>query len=89
LVEEGFVGFTKLIKGCSNRIIASSYVVVFDCVANFKAILDFIKDFSNLPAFMRLVAPFISEIFWKEFCFEKTGIKKRRDNKNKKDFNIE
>jgi hypothetical protein len=49
IVEEGFVGFTKLIKGCSNRIIASSYAVVVFAIANFKAILDFIKDFQIYP----------------------------------------
>jgi hypothetical protein len=61
-------------------------------IANFKAILDFIKDFSNLPAFMRLVAIFvISEtLFLKEFCFEKTGIaKKKGQQEQESDFNIE
>jgi hypothetical protein len=80
LIEESFVGFTKLIKGCSNRIIASSYaVVVLIAIANFKAILDFIKDFSNLPIFMRLVAILvISETLLVEFCFEKKGIAKEK-----------
>jgi hypothetical protein len=73
IVEESFVRFTKF-KGCSNRIIQVAMPLSsLIAIANFKAILDFIKDFLNLPAF-RLVASFIiseTSFFWKEFVLRK------------------
>jgi hypothetical protein len=60
-------------------------------IVNFKAILDFIKDFSNLPILHEVGSYLIiSETSFGGFCFEKQGLQKRTDNKNKnRIFNIE
>jgi hypothetical protein len=74
--------FTKFIKGCSNRIIASSYaVVVLIAIAILKLFLILSKIF--LPAFMRLVAlPFLKSLFWKNFVLRKQGIAKKGQQQN-------
>jgi hypothetical protein len=88
--RRSFVGFTKLIKGCSNRIIASSYaVVVFDCDCNFKAILDFIKDFSYLPSGLVAILSFLKLLFFGNFVLRKQGLQKNGQQEQESDFYIE